>query len=115
MESRRQKRVGNLIKEELSRLLIEDIQSSFSGLMTITGVRMSGDLKTAYIDISLFRKENKEEIMDYLEKRKGHLRKAIASRVKLKYNPLLIFYLDRSQELEERIEKLLKKTKKDGK
>jgi len=110
--SRRQKRVSSLIKEELSRLLIELIQDSSSGLITITRLEMSKDLKTAYIFISLFGCREKEKILDLIEKRKGFLRKSIASKTKLKYNPLLNFSLDETPEYEKRIDKIIKNMRK---
>ncbi|MFB0566874.1 MAG: 30S ribosome-binding factor RbfA [Candidatus Aminicenantaceae bacterium] len=112
MSSRRQKRIASLIKEELSRLLIEGFQSTFSGLITITRVEMSNDLNTAYVYVSFFEKEKIEDVLELLEKRKGFLRKSIASRVKLKYNPKLIFSLDRTLDYDEKIEKLLKLARK---
>jgi len=115
MSSRRQKRVGSLIKAELSRLLIEEFQPMFSGLITITQIEMSADLKTAYVYLSFFGLEKKEEFLERLEKKKGYLRKSIASRVKLKYNPMLIFSIDRTAEYEEKIEKLMKTIKKNEK
>lgn len=111
-DSRRQKRVSSLIKEELSRLFIEFIQDSSSGLITITKVEMSKDLRTAYIYLSLFGCREKEKILDLLEKRKGFLRKSIASKTKLKYNPLLIFSLDPTADYEERIDKIIKNMRK---
>ena len=108
MKNRRQKRVGNLIKEELSRLFIESIQNSFSGLITITRVEMSADLKSCSVYISIYGTDKKESILELLEKRKGYLRKSIASRVKLKYNPKLIFYLDDTAKFEKKMEELLK-------
>jgi ribosome-binding factor A len=111
-ESRRQKKVASLIKEKLSRLLIEEIQDSSSGLITITRIEMSQDLRTAHVYLSLFGCERKEAILDLLEKRKGFLRKSIASKVKLKYNPLLIFTLDQTPEYEDKIDRLIKITRK---
>lgn len=105
--SRRQKKVGNLIKAELSRLFIKEIQDSSSGIITITRVEMSLDLKTAHVYLTIFRHEKKDEILAFLEKRKGYLRKSIASKIKLKYNPLLIFAADPASEYENNIDKLL--------
>ncbi len=110
--TRRQKRVGSLIKEEVSRLLIKVIQDSSSGFITVTKVEMSNDLKTAYIYLSIFGSEQKETIFELLEARKGHLRKSIASKVKLKYNPMLFFSLDPSIEYEAKIDNTIKKIKK---
>jgi len=114
-ESRRQKRVSNLIKEELSRLVIESFQGSTSGLITITHVSMSKDLKNAHVYLSVLGHSPKQEILDLINERKGYLRKAIASKTKLKYNPLLIFSLDDSFEYEERIQNVIKTLNKNEK
>ncbi len=115
MATRRQKKVTSLIKEELSRLLVEEIQDSSSGLITITRVEMSPDLKTAHIYLSIFGGEQKETALELLDKQKGYLRKSIASKVKLKYNPLLIFSFDLSPDYEAKIDKLLENIRKDEK
>lgn len=114
-ESRRQKRVASLIKEELSRLLVEVLQDSSKGLITITRVEMSKDLKTAYIYLSIFGFEQKNVILEHLNKRKGYLRKSIASKTKLKYNPMLIFSLDPIFDHEESIDKLIESLRKNEK
>lgn len=114
-ESRRQKRVSSLIKEELSRLFIDLIQDSSSGLITITRVEMSKDLKTAYVYLSLFGFEDNDKVLEFLERRKGFLRKSVASRTELKYNPILIFSLDRIYEYEEKIDKIIKNLRENEK
>jgi len=111
-DSRRQKRISSLIKEELSRLLIEFFQTSSSGLITITRVEMSKDLKTAYVFLSLYGCKEKEKVMELLEKRKGMLRKSIATKIKLKYNPLLIFSFDQTNAYQERINKIIEAIRK---
>lgn len=111
-DNRRQKRVSSLIKEELSRLLIKVIQDSSSGLLTITRVEMSKNLKTAHVFLSLFGCKEKEKTLDLLEMRKGFLRKSIASKTKLKYNPQLIFSLDTTPDFEERLDKIITRMKK---
>ncbi len=114
-ESRRQKRVSSLIKEELSRLFIDLIQNSSSGLITITRVEMSKDLKTAYVYLSLFGFEDNDKVLEFLERRKGFLRKSVASRTELKYNPMLIFSLDRIYEYEEKIDKIIENLRENEK
>lgn len=114
-ESRRQKRIASLIKKDLSLLLIEIIQDSSSCLITITGIEMSKDLKTARILLSIFPDREREAILELINKRTGYLRKTIASKTKLKYNPLLIFSLDPSPDYERRIDKLISNIKNDEK
>ena len=113
-ESLRQKKVASLIKETLSRLLIETFQDSSSGLITITKVEMTPDLRTSHVYLSLFSQGMDESLMEMLEKRKGYLRKSIASQTKLKYNPMLIFSVDPSSMYEEKIDKLLKRLKNES-
>jgi len=111
----RQKRVASLIKEELSHLLIEEIQDSSSGLITLTRVEMTPDLKAAYIYLSIFGSEQKEATLQLLNRKKGILRKSIASKVKLKYNPELIFSFDPNPDYEAKIDKILEDIKKNEK
>jgi len=113
-KSRRQKRIASLIKKDLSPLLIETIQDS-SCLITITGIEMSKDLKTSRILLSIFPDREKETILELINKRTGYLRKTIASKTKLKYNPLLIFSLDPSPDYEQRIDKLISNIKNEEK
>ncbi len=111
-ESRRQKKVASLIKDTLSHILIESIQVSFTSLVTISKVEMTPDLKTAHVYLSCFSQEPDPSILEKLERRKGYLRRSIASRTNLKYNPLLIFLIDPSRAYEENIDKILERLKK---
>jgi ribosome-binding factor A len=113
--TRRQKKVASLIKEEISRLLIEGIQNSTSGLITVTRVEMTSDLKTAHVYLSTFGYKEKEKILDLLNRKTGYMRKSIASKVKLKYNPLLFFSYDPGPDYETKIDKLIESIKKNEK
>jgi len=53
-------------------------------------------------------------LFDRIERSKGYIRKVLASRVKLKYNPQLFFALDPGPEHQDRIDKLIEETKKHG-
>ncbi|MBN2409412.1 MAG: 30S ribosome-binding factor RbfA [Candidatus Aminicenantes bacterium] len=114
MEGRRPKRVAHLIQEALSRIFLEEFQGD-SGLITVTRVEMSADLRTAHVSLSVFGAEREEAFWDRLEKSKGYLRKSIASKVKLKYNPTLIFRRDPVPEYERRIDGLIERLKDDEK
>lgn len=111
---RRPKRVAQLIQETLGRILLEEFQGD-SGLITVTRVEMSADLLTAHITLSLFGIVQEQAFWERLEKGKGYLRKCIASKVKLKYNPTLIFHRDPAPEYACRIEGLIERLKDDKK
>jgi ribosome-binding factor A len=112
---RRAKRVASLIKETLGRILIRDFQGTGAGLITITRVEMTADLQAAHVYLSFFGEVEAEAALALLEKRKGYLRKSIASQVKLKYNPTLIFSQDPTPEYENRIDRLIERLKDDQK
>lgn len=113
-ESRRQKKIASLLQETLSQPLSEVIQEFFSDLTTITRVEVSADLKAARVFISVFDRKKSEQILDLLEQRKGYLRKSIASKTKLKYNPTLFFSLDPMSGHEEEIDRIIKRLKNEN-
>ncbi|OGD24948.1 MAG: ribosome-binding factor A [Candidatus Aminicenantes bacterium RBG_13_59_9] len=111
---RRPKRVAHLIQETLSRVFLEEFQGE-TGLITVTRVEMTADLQTAHVYLSLFGRRDEEALWERLENSKGYLRKAIASGVKLRYNPRLVFHRDPTPELESRIDRLIERLKDDEK
>ena len=113
-ETRRKKRISSLLQEALSRILIEELQGVTSGVVTVTRIDVPADLKSARVYLSVFGTEEPARVLAHLEKRTGFLRKVLASTVKLKYNPMLIFLLDPSAEFDERIDQILQSAKKDG-
>jgi len=111
-ENRRSKRVGSLIQEELSRFLIEDVQGQVPGLITVTRVEMTDDLMTARVHLSVFGKGDKQALLALLEERRWHIRRILASRIHLKYNPQLIFSLDQVLEDEKKLDRLFEMAKR---
>jgi len=111
-EDRRAKRVAHRIQEELSRFIIEEVQAQGSGLITVTRVEMTPDLETARVFLSVFGGEGADEVVERLERMKGSVRRFLASRVNLKYNPELIFLPDPSPEYEERLDRLIEKARR---
>jgi len=114
-ESRRQKKVASLLKGVLSQHLLESIQDSSAGLISVTDIHMTKDLKIAHVYLSIFGTEQKDQILDKINKKAGYFRKIIASKTNLKYNPKLIFTYDPLIEYENKLDQLIDKIKNDGK
>ena len=110
----RPRRVAELVLAELSRLLLREFQDPSSGLLTVTRVEMTPDLRSARVYISVFGTVDPRDLLARIEKSKGHIRQTLAARVKLKYNPKLFFALDPGPEHQERIDRLIEETKKHG-
>ena len=110
----RTRRVAELVQAELSRLLIVEFQDAASGLLTVTRVEMTPDLLTARIFLSVFGTDDPGALLERLEKRRGYIRRTLASRIELKYNPQLFFALDPGPGHQERIDRLIEEAKKHG-
>jgi ribosome-binding factor A len=105
--SRRQKRVNSVLLDALSLLLIQELQEVTPDLVTVTRVETAADLQSARVRISLYGSGDKDAAMAYLRKRTGALRRILATRVDLKYNPMLFFELDPAPAFAERLDALI--------
>jgi len=101
--------VGGLIQQEISELLVRKIKDPRLELVTITGVKVSPDLKLARVYFSRF--GNPEEIkrgLEGLQSATGYIKRELGQRLKLRRIPDLEFVHDTSFEYGDRIESLLK-------
>lgn len=98
-------RVNELIKRELGFLCErEGIAAAGGGLATITSVRVSPDLRTADVAVSVFGSDAaRTEVMRRLHQRRKDLQSALARSVTLKHTPVLRFHDDRVPEQADRV------------
>ena len=116
--SQRQLRVGELVKKNLGELFIRNeakIPNINSKLITVTEVRMTPDLKTARVYVIPLGGVDTKEIVKILTEFSHLVRRALSKRLDIKFLPKLIFVEDNSFEYAEKIERLIKKNKDDGK
>lgn len=106
--SRRTDRVGDLIRAELSDLLLRSVQDPRIRLASITGVEVSPDLKRAVVRISALGDEDQRlATIDALRHARGFLRSELANRLRTRNTPELVFELDRGAEHSQKISDLL--------
>ena len=99
--NRRVSRVAELIKREVSQMLIHDIKDDRvgAGLVSVTDVVVSGDLQHAKIFVSVYGSEEaKIETMAGLKSATGFVRTELGQRVRLRRTPEVIFQEDPSIE-----------------
>jgi len=115
MASHRQKRVADLIQQQLAELLQRDAQDPRFEQVSITAVDVSPDLQHARVYFSVLADGAEvQEISCAFEKASGYLRRELASRVQLRYVPELAFSFDNSISEGERIEHLLRQISEEG-
>ena len=107
-DSRRSQRVADVVRAELSRLILLEAHDKDLHLVTITDVEMPPDLRSARVFFScLGGDDEREKAADALRRAAGYLRREVGQRCKLRYAPELHFICDRSLERGARIEELL--------
>lgn len=108
-DSRRADRVGEAIREEVARFLNEGAKDPrLVGLVTVTGVEVSRDLRHARVFVTILGSDSERAAsIDALDSMKGHLRSRLAKSLRLRVAPELGFRLDDSVARAARIESLL--------
>lgn len=94
--SRRTDRVSGLLREEISRLMIEQLNDPrLTGLVTIARAEVSADLQHATIAITVIGDEQqRDDALQALRAASGFLRKSLGQRLSMKRTPALRFELD---------------------
>ncbi len=107
-ESRRSQRVADVVRAELSRLLLLEAHDPDLKRVTVTDVEMPPDLKSARVFFSCLGGDaERTQALAALRRAAGYLRREVGQRCQLRYAPELHFVADRSLERGARIEELL--------
>ena len=96
MASNRIGRINEEIQRELSALIPAVKDPRVSGMISVTAVETTPDLRYAKAYISVLDKENGERVLKGLRSASGWLRRELGSALKLRYTPELVFQLDDS-------------------
>jgi ribosome-binding factor A len=100
----RMDRVNELLRQELSHLVEESLPRG-KGLVTVTDVETTRDLKYATVHISIYGR-NRKRVLDILGKKSPRFFEVLSRRLRMKYIPQLTFMVN-DEARKERIEKLL--------
>jgi ribosome-binding factor A len=98
---RRVAKVAEMIKREVSQLIMSGIKDDRvgAGMVSVTDVRVSGDLQHAKIFVSIYgTDEARSETMTGLGAATGYVRGELGRRMRLRRTPEVIFVEDRSLE-----------------
>ncbi|RKZ29777.1 30S ribosome-binding factor RbfA [bacterium] len=112
----RTRKVGREIRRIISELLEmgEIHDPRLSGMVTITGVDVSTDLKSAHVFYSCFGSDNEiESTGRALESASGYIQSEVGEKLGTKFTPKLIFELDKSIAYGDRIERIIEDLEED--
>ncbi len=102
-------RIDEEYRKELSQIIDYELKNpNITGLISVTKVKVTNDLKYARVYVSILNAKNIKATLAGLKKASGFIRSELAKRVNLRNTPELIFELDDSLEYGAKIDTILK-------
>ncbi len=102
-------RIDEQYRKEISQILNYELKNpNVTGLISVTKVKVTNDLKFAKVYVSILNSKNLKDTLAGLKKSAGFIRSELAKRVNLRNTPEIIFELDDSLEYGARIDNILK-------
>lgn len=105
----RMNRIDEEFKKEISVIIDQDLKNpNITGIISVTKVKVSRDLRVAKVYVSLLNCKSKKNTLEGLKNSSGFIRSELARRINLRYTPELSFEIDETLEYGARIESILK-------
>lgn len=99
MDSIRLQRVNRQMEHIISRIVTQELRDPRCGFITIVGVKVAPDLKTARVNFSVLGADaQKRSARRALESARGYIQARVAQEIQLKYTPVINLHLDESAE-----------------
>ena len=112
---RRPQRVAEAIRAAVAEFLMAEARDPRIGLVTVTGVRVTPDLKRAVVSVMVHGDDDaKEQSRRALTHAAGAMRRAIGATLRVRTVPEVAFELDRELERASRIDSLLAQLRRTG-
>ena len=108
-------RINQLIREQISQILLKEFDIPLGTLITITRVETSKDLENSKLYISVLPEKETQGILDLLNRRNYFFHKRLKKILKIKIIPNIEFRKDERTAQADRIEEILEKLKKEEK
>lgn len=106
----RVERVAEQMKKEIAQILQDELKDPRlgAGLVTVTGVELSSDLRYAKVYVSIYGDAaQKKEALEGLARATSFVRREVGQRLRLRHTPEIAFKFDASIEHGDHINRLL--------
>lgn len=108
---RRPQRLAEQIRQEIGAMLVSGLKDPRIGFATVTGVRVTPDLREARVYVSVMgTAEEQQQTLAGFQAARPFIRHELAERLNIRRTPDLSFELDLSAEYGARIDELIRKT-----
>ena len=102
-------RVNEELMKAISHIITYELKNpDVTGMISVTRVKVTPDLKYAKVYVSILNSKNLKETMEGLKKSSGFIRSELARKINLRNTPEILFELDDSLEYGAKIDSILK-------
>lgn len=108
-ESLRTRRVAELLRKEISGILLNHVHDPKVHDVVITGIKVTRDMDLARVYFTSYDRDGLEAIKDGLERSNGFIRRELIKSLHMKKVPRLEFIIDDTGEEADRIDALIEK------
>ena len=95
--SRRSQRVASIIRQIVSETLVGELSDPRIGLVTVTAVNLSADLRLADVNLSTLGDARQQQTcLEAVQHAHGRIQARVSAGLRMKFCPVLRFHLDSS-------------------
>ena len=110
MSQTRVEKVQELMKQEVSEIVLRELKEPRIGFVTVTEVKCTADLREAKIYVSVMGSDDQvKNTLAGLKSSMGFIRREIGRRIRLRFTPEISLALDKSLDYSAHIQELLLK------
>ncbi len=108
MQNRKKLETEELLRREISSIILRELNDPRLGFVTVTRVSLGGDYKTAKVYLMIKEEDaEKEKTLKALSHAKGRIQALISERIKMRNTPVLSFIEDEEVMQALRVDKLI--------
>lgn len=116
MPTRKQKEVAELLRREVSSILLHKLKDPRMGFVTVTRVEAARDLRSATVYVTVRGSDAElEDTLEGLSHAGGYIQHLLAERLPLRFTPVLSFEQDEELLEAQRINRLIDEVRKEDK
>lgn len=109
MDEIRLKKIATSYQQEIANMLLLEVKDPRLSGVHVNHVRITPDLRLARIYFNMDGGRSREgEVLKGFKRSKGFIKKELAARIKLRYNPDLEFFYDEAEDLERKVEDIFR-------
>lgn len=112
MSKYRREKINDLLRDEVGKILLRELDLEVEALVTVTRAIVSEDLQHVKVYLSVFPSKFVGEVMEQIKKQIYFFQQILNDKLRMRPIPKIFFVTDRTEEKAAKVEKIIEKTEK---